>query len=220
MSKSKSPFLHLLIAGSGVFLSLFTLWMFNQNYLSSFSLPLRVILMLVTQWLLFLVPGILMKMNKETLADIGFSREKIPQQIGIGVLLALSLSLLFTVIPILLGFKDMVGSTVYTKTWKFVFEFVYAVFGVALVEEMIFRGYIFQKLLAVKDSKSFAIIISSLLFGLFHIFNGNILQIIMTMLLGVLFCLFREKIKGCTLLSLIFCHGVHNFLIVLWVSVL
>ncbi|HOA32639.1 MAG TPA: CPBP family glutamic-type intramembrane protease, partial [Clostridia bacterium] len=61
---------------------------------------------------------------------------------------------------------------------------------------------------------------SSLLFGLFHIFNGNIVQVIMTSFLGVLFCLFREKIKGCTLLSLIIAHGSYNAMIVLWVSVL
>lgn len=124
----------------------------------SFSLPLRMILMIVTQWLLFLVPGILMIVNKENLGDIGFRKEKIPLQIGIGVLLAFSMSMVLTVFPIMLGFKDMVGNTSYTQTWQFVYEFIYPILGVALAEELIFRGYIFNKLLEIKKSKWFAII--------------------------------------------------------------
>ena len=69
-------------------------------------------------------------------------------------------------------------------------------------------------------SKWFAIIISSLLFGLFHIFNGNIIQVFVTALIGFLYCIFREKIKGCTLLSLIITHGVYDALTVLWVFIL
>ncbi|NLK96698.1 MAG: CPBP family intramembrane metalloprotease [Epulopiscium sp.] len=161
-----------------------------------------------------------MIVNKENLADIGFGKEKILQQIGFGVLLAFAMSLVLTVVPIMLGFKDMVGNITYTQPWKIVYQFVYAILGVALAEELIFRGYIFNKLLEIKDSRWLAIIISSVLFGLFHIFNGNILQVIITAFLGFLFCIFREKIKGCTLISLIIAHGIYDAMIVLWVSIL
>ncbi|NLN03649.1 MAG: CPBP family intramembrane metalloprotease [Clostridiaceae bacterium] len=194
--------------------------MFNQYLLMSFSLPIRMVLMIVTQWLMLIGPGVLMFVNKEKLTDIGFRKDKILVQIGIGIILAIAMSLVLTVVPILLGFKDMVGSIKYTETWKFVYQFIYAITGVALAEEIVFRGYIFSKLLEIKNQRWFAIIVSSLLFGLFHIFNGNIVQVIMTSFLGVLFCLFREKIKGCTLLSLIIAHGSYNAMIVLWVSVL
>jgi membrane protease YdiL (CAAX protease family) len=219
-SKVKSSVVQLIIAICGAFVAVFGLWMFNQHLLMSFSLPIRMILMIITQWLLFLVPGILMIVNKESLGDIGFRKEKILLQIGIGVLLAFAMSLVLTVFPIMLGLKEMVGNTTYTQTWKFVYQFIYAIFGVALAEELIFRGYIFNKLLKIKNSKWFAIIISSLLFGLFHIFNENIIQVFMTAFLGFLFCIFREKIKGCTLLSLIIAHGVYDAMIVLWVSIL
>lgn len=218
--KTKSSVVQLIIAICGTFIAVFGLFMFNQHLLMTFSLPLRMILMIVTQWLLFLVPAILMIVNKEKFSSIGFKKEKIPLQIGIGVLLAVSMALVLTVLPILLGFKDMVGNASYTKTWQFVYEFIYRILGVALAEELIFRGYIFHKLLEIKDSKWFAIIISSLLFGLFHIFNGNIIQIFVTALIGLIYCIFREKIKGCTLLSLIIAHGVYDALIVLWVSIL
>ena len=219
-SKVKKSRLQLIIAIIGVFVAVFGVSMFNQHLLMSFSLPLRMILMIVIQWVLFIVPGILMIVNKENLSDIGFSKDKILQQIGIGVLLAVAMSLVLTVVPILLGFKDMVGNITYTQTWKFVYQFVYAILGVALAEELIFRGYIFNKLLEIKNSRWFAIIISSVLFGLFHIFNGNILQVIITAFLGFLFCIFREKIKGCTLISLIVAHGIYDAMIVLWVSIL
>lgn len=219
-SNAKSSMIHLVIALCGTFVILLGITMFNQHLLKLFSLPLRMILVIVNQWLLFLVPGILMIVNKEKIRDLGFSKEKLLSQIGIGLLLAFSISLVFTVVPIMLGYKDMVGTTRFTEIWKFVYEFIYAIVGVALAEELVFRGYIFHKLLEIKNSKWFAIILSSLFFGLFHIFHGNILQVIMASFLGVLFCLFREKIKGCTLLSLITTHGVHNALIVLWVSIL
>lgn len=212
--------IQLFIAVCGVFVAVFGLSMFNQHLLMSFPLPLRMVLMIVMQWLLFLVPAILMIVNKEKLCSIGFKKENIPSQIGIGVLLAVSMSLVFTVLPILLGFKDMVGSTTFTQVWKFVYQFIYAMFGVAFAEELIFRGYIFKKLLEIKNAKWFAIVISSVLFGLFHIFNGNIIQVLMAAFIGFLFCIFREKIKGCTLLSLIIAHGVYDALIVLWVSIL
>lgn len=44
------------------------------------------------------------------------------------------------------------------------------ILGVALAEEFVYRGYVFQKLLEIKDSRWFAIIISSITFGLGHIF--------------------------------------------------
>lgn len=219
-SKAKSSFVQLLIAVFGTFIAVFGLFMFNQHLLMSFPRPLRMVLMIVTQWLLFLAPGILMIVNKEKFSDIGFRKEKISLQIGMGVLLAIFMSLVLTVLPIILGFKDMVGNTVYTQIWKFVYQFIYAVFGVALAEELVFRGYIFHKLLEIKNSKWFAIIISSLLFGLIHIFSGNIIQVFMTAFLGFFFCIFREKIKGCTLLSLIIAHGVYDAMIILWISIL
>lgn len=131
-SKVKSSVVQLIIAICGAFVAVFGLWMFNQHLLMSFSLPIRMILMIITQWLLFLVPGILMIVNKESLGDIGFRKEKILLQIGIGVLLAFAMSLVLTVFPIMLGLKEMVGNTTYTQTWKFVYQFIYAIFGVAL----------------------------------------------------------------------------------------
>jgi len=221
-SKSKriSSLIQLLIAVAGVYLTVIGLRLFNQYLLMSFLLPVRIVLMIVTQWTLMIVPGILMLVNKEKPADLGFRKEKLLRQIGIGALLAAAMSLVFTVLPIALGFKDMVGGTSYKYAWQFTFEFFYCILGVALAEEVIFRGYIFRKLLEIKSSRWLAILVSSVLFGLFHVFGGNWIQVLMTSVIGLIYCIFREKIKSCTLLSLIIAHGVYDALIVLWAGIL
>jgi len=87
------------------------------------------------------------------------------------------------------------------------------VFSVLSVEEVIFRGHLFKKLSDINNSKWFAIIASSVLFGLFHIFNFHLLQIVVTTIMGIYWCVFKEKFKHCTLLSLIIGHALHNLFI-------
>jgi membrane protease YdiL (CAAX protease family) len=220
LKKARKNITQLLIAVCGVFVTLFGIVMFNQYLLMNFPLALRAVLLIVMQWLLLIMPVAFMFNSRETLSDIGFTKEKISSQILIGIVLSAIMSLILTVIPILLGFKELIGSASYTKTWQFAYEFAYRTLGIALAEEIIFRGYIFKKLVDIRDSKWFAVIVSSVLFGLFHIFSGNIIQVVMTAFIGFLLCLFREKIKNCSLLSLIIAHGFYDALIILWVSIL
>lgn len=218
--QKKKYILQLIISVCGVFIILFGIKMFNQYLLMTFPLAIRMILMIAVQWLLFLVPAIFMLSQKEKLSDLGFTKVNITNQIIIGIQIAIAMSFILTIIPILLGLKDMVSSISYTKAWQFAYQFIYMIFGVALAEELVFRGYIFHKLLKIKSSRWFAITISSLLFGLLHIFNGNILQVLMATIIGIIYCICREKIKGCTIISLIIAHGVYDALIVLWVALL
>lgn len=220
IAQSKKYRLDLLISLIGIAVLMFGVVLFNQNVLMSFPLGVRAVLGILSHWIPAIVPIIIMILNKEKLSDLGFSKEKLQLQILIGIIIALVMSFAFTLIPILLGFKDMVGSTGYTKPWQFIYEFVYRILGVAFAEEFIFRGFIFHKLLHINSSRKYAIIISSLLFGLYHIFNGNIIQVIMTSLIGIFFCMCREKIKNCTITSLIVAHGVYDALIVVLVALI
>lgn len=216
----KKNIIQLIFAIVGVFLSIFLAVLFQQNILMNLPLAARAILMIVIQWFLATVPIILSILNKDHLTDFGFSKGNILLQVLVGLCIAGIMSLLLTLTPILLGLKDWVSDISYTKLWQFLYEFFYATFGIALAEEFIFRGFFFYKLLKIKESKFFAIVGSSVLFGLFHIFNGNVVQIIMTTLIGIFYCFCREKIKGCSTLSLIIAHGIYDALIVLWVSIL
>ncbi|MFU0832537.1 MAG: CPBP family intramembrane metalloprotease [Oscillospiraceae bacterium] len=202
------------------FAVLFGIVLFQKSSFVSLPVADRAVLMIVLQWLLLIVPFVFMKLYKISLSEIGFSKFKLVSQVLIGSILGISMSLIFTVFPIIVGFKDMVGSTSYSQTWQFCYQFIYMIFGVALVEEIFYRGFLFERVLNISKSKWTAIIISSCVFGLSHIFNGSIIQAFTTSLLGVMFCICRDKIKSCTTLSLIIMHGINNALITLFVAIL
>ncbi|MDO5688962.1 MAG: type II CAAX endopeptidase family protein [Tissierellia bacterium] len=178
------------------------------------DLRIRAPLILSFQWLLLPLPLFFLKRQAEDLRDIGFVRERIPRQIAIGIGIGLFTTFFFSLLPALIFGAGAIGSgSKYSKGWQFVYEFFYYIFGVAMGEEMIFRGFIYHKLKHNTRSIWKPILYSSLLFGLFHIFNGISPQIILTMLLGGLWCYSMERIRYCTTLSVLIAHGLHNFLI-------
>ena len=128
------------------------------------------------------------------------------------------MSLVLTLVPHLTGGGAYVDSGKrYTYLWQFAYEFLYCIAAVGIVEEFIFRGFIYNK---ISGNDIAAVIGSSVLFGLFHILGGNIVQMIITAFIGAFFCLCRLKIKNCSLLSLIIAHGIYDALITVWASVL
>ena len=82
-------------------------------------------------------------------------------------------------------------------------EISYLVYGllaslsVAFMEELIFRGYLFQNaLLSLNENQ--AILISSIVFGLMHIFNPNVnfLAIVVISIIGILLAICYLKTQG------------------------
>ena len=193
---------------------------FNQYVLMSLPLFLRMVLSIVTYLTIAVVPFCIAIVNKEKWSDYGFSKEKIGQQVLIGIAIALGLSFVFTVLPHLAGKSDWVNNQHnYKFLWQYIYEFVYCIIAVGLTEEFVFRGFLYKKLEKLFTSSTFAIVGSSVMFGLFHFLGGNIVQIILTGVLGAIFCICRVKIKQCTLLSLIIAHGVYDALITVWLNV-
>ena len=187
----------------------------------SLPLALRMVMMIVTYWLPAVVPFIIMLRDRRPLSGYGFCKDHIFKQVLIGLALAVAMSLAFTLFPHLLGYGQYVDSGKrYTFLWQFIYEFVYCVIAVGFTEELIFRGFLYNKFKGVFGTEAAAVIGSSVLFGLFHIFGGDIGQIVITGLLGALFCLCRKKIKGCSTLSLIIMHGIYDALITVWASCL
>ena len=220
VKKKRKEIYSLLIGFGGAILAVWGLCAFNRNILMKLPISLRMVSMIVTHWAIMVVPIILILAEKEKLTAYGIHKEKLEIQILVGIIIGLCMSFMLTVIPILLGLGDMVGEKRELYLWKIIFEFLYCIVGVSLGEEFVFRGFIYEKIMRITNKTSCAVIGSSLLFGLVHIFNGNILQVIMTAGLGILFCICRLKIRNCTLLSLIIAHGIYDALISLWVSVL
>ncbi|MEE1060744.1 MAG: type II CAAX endopeptidase family protein [Ruminococcus sp.] len=220
MKERNKAIIQMVIASIGVIGGVFVINLFNQYVLTSLPIVWRMVLMIVTYFMIALVPFCISVINKDKLYDFGFTKEKLGYQMLVGFLIALCFSFVFTVIPHLAGKSDWVNNNhQYQYMWQFVYDFVYYIFAVALVEEFVFRGFFYKKLETVFDSKVAVIIVSSVLFGLFHFYGGNIAQIILTGIIGVILCICRVKIKNCTLLSLIIAHGVYDSLITVWLNV-
>ena len=217
MTEQKRTIFHLIIGTIGTVAGLLLVNAFNQSVLMGFPIATRMVLGICTYWLIAAVPFVIMLLAKDKPGDYGFAKEKTGYQIIVGIVVGLGMSVVFTLIPSLLGKNEWVNNGHnYQEWWQFVYEFVYCIAAIGLVEEFVFRGFVFNKIKALSGSNKVAIAGSSVLFGLFHFLSGNVIQFIMTAFLGVIFCLCREKIKNCTLLSLIIAHGVYDAMITVW----
>ncbi len=220
MSKKKE-WICLIVGFLGSMLGLYGVVAFNQFVLMSLPLGLRMVNMLLIYWLIALIPIIAMLINKDKLVDYGFSKSKIGLQIIVGVLIGIAMSFILTLIPHLFGFGEYVDSGKrYNYLWQFIYEFFYCIFAVGFVEEFVFRGFIYEKIKCISQKDMIAIIGSSVLFSVFHLFSGNFIQMFMTACIGAFFCFCRLKVKNCSTLSLIIGHGVYDALITVWASTL
>lgn len=220
MNERKKLMIQITVAIIGVVAGLLAIHAFNCYVLMSLPLIWRIILTIVTYFPIGLVPFFIIVYNKENWSDYGFSIRKLGRQILIGLVVGICMSFVLTVIPHLAGKSEWVDNQHhYQYLWQFLYDFFYCIFAVALVEEFVFCGFFYKKLETLFDSSTGAIIGSSVLFGLFHFLSGNIVQILLTGVIGAVFCIFRVKIKNCTLLSVILAHGVYDALITVWLNV-
>lgn len=220
MSVKKKEILFLIIGTAGAFLSAYGVILFNRYVLMSLPLGLRMSAMIVTYWLTALVPVIIMVAGREKFTDY-FSTDKIARQIITGVVIGAAMSLVLTLVPHLAGFGEYVDNGKrYTYLWQFAYEFCYCILAVGFSEELVFRGFVYKKIKNICGTEIAAVIGSSVLFGAFHIFGVNVVQIIVTALIGAFFCICKIKIKNCTLLSLVIAHGIYDWLITVWASAL
>lgn len=220
-ANNRNALISLLISYAGCIAGLLGVNALIHYVIMKLPLATRMVSVIATYWLIALVPMIVMFVSKDRLLDYGFEKDKMGVQLAIGAVLGIAMSLILTLIPHLVGFGSYVDSGKrYEYLWKFIFEFVYCILAVGAVEEFVFRGFIYTKAKQIVQKDWFAVVISSVMFGLFHILSGNFVQMILTGLLGDLFCLFRLKIKRCSTLSLIIAHGVYDALITVWASLL
>lgn len=195
--------------------------MFANRGIMVLPIGARMVLLIAAYWLIGVVPLVLAIVNREKPVDFGFSWEKPFLQILIGIGLGAAMSVVLTLVPHLAGFGNYVDNgNRYGFAWQFCWEFLYCTAGVGLVEEFAFRGFIYTRFKNIFGKDFLAVIFSSVLFGLFHIMGGSIVQMIITGLIGALLCFFRLKIRNCTTLSIIIAHGVYDALITLFASLL
>lgn len=220
MSEKKKEIVSLIIGYLGAFLGVYGVISFNRFVLMSLPLGLRMVCMIVIYWLIALVPVIIMIVSKDKIAGY-WNSNKVGYQILTGVLIGTAMSLVLTLVPHLAGFGAYVDNGKrYIYLWQFVYEFFYGIAAIGFVEELVFRGFVYDRIKNIGQNEIAAVIGSSVLFGLFHLFAGNIVQMIVTAFIGAFFCLCRLKIKNCSFLSLVIAHGIYDALITVWASIL
>lgn len=135
-------------------------------------------------------------------------------QILIGIAIAALLCLVMAVIPILCG--QSIGSHTEMSAGQLVIVAVEDLIFVGIGEEVLFRGYIQNQFeIWLKKHKWLAPLIAAAIFGLWHIINGSLLQVLLTTLIGCVIGYSKYFIKDCTLLSVIIAHGLYDFSLVL-----
>lgn len=155
--------------------------------------------------------GIALVAMKLTNMKIDFDFKNYKQYI-IGVAIALILSLCIGLIPALCG-GSLVGGHADFVPWKFAFQMFFYLVIIGPVEELIFRVYVQDTLgyvFLVNDWVS--VIVSSALFGLWHIINGSFIQVLFTFGIGLVFGFAKYFLKNCKYLGLALGHGLYDFL--------
>ena len=136
-------------------------------------------------------------------------------QILIGLAIAVVLCFVMGIVPILCG-TSIIGSHTEPSAGFFAVSAVQDILFVGVCEEIVFRGYVQNQFeIWLKKCKWLAPLISGVLFGLWHIINGSLFQVLLTTLIGCVFGYSKYFIKDCSLLSLIMAHGLYDFSLVL-----
>lgn len=146
---------------------------------------------------------------------LGMSNRSFTRQIGVGLVFFLLLSVIFIVVPLLLGVdRTQLLSFKARSLGILIFYVIYDWVLVGLGEELIFRGYFYERLQKLTDSGVWTVFLSAILFGLFHFpLHQNWLQVGMTTLLGVLFGLVRWRVRGGSTLATGIAHGLYDSLL-------
>lgn len=133
---------------------------------------------------------------------------------GLAVFALLSLS--FAVIPILFG-GNLIGGHIEPPVGEILYNAVFFIIFVGPVEELIFRGYM-QELLSdiLPKQKWLGAVIAAALFGLWHLVNGSLIQVLFTFVIGLIIGLSKYFIKNCTLISVSLGHGLYDFMNIIW----
>ena len=134
------------------------------------------------------------------------------KQYLIGAGIALALSGAIAIIPALCG-VSLVGNHMDFSWFSLVYDFLFFMLIIGPVEELIFRVYLQDAFVSIfSRCKWIGVILAALLFGLWHLFNGNLFQMLFTFGIGLVFGFAKYKIKNCTYISVAFGHGLYDFM--------
>lgn len=155
-----------------------------------------------------MVALIAMKITKMKI-NIDFKNK---HQIFIGAVIAITLSVFIAIIPALCGFS-LVGEHTDFFWFTIIYDFLFYMLIIGPVEEFVFRVYLQDTFVSFFEKKKWiGVVVAPFLFGLWHIINGSIIQVIFTFGIGLVFGFAKYKIKDCGYIGVSFGHGLYDFL--------
>lgn len=157
--------------------------------------------------------------DHKSLRDLGLSADKIMKKIALGLLIFAIYCFVTQIMPLLLGVKITDLTSFKPKSMlSVVVQTLYDLLFVGFVEELAFRGYLLEKIRSIGCSDLWAVVISSLLFGLWHYPSSqNWAQVGFTFALGLVFATIKLRSKNHSLIPLIIAHGLGDAALV-WLA--
>ena len=134
------------------------------------------------------------------------------RQYIIGIVIALVLSLCIAFIPAMCGYSLVGGHTDFSW-FGIIYNFLNYILIIGPVEELVFREYIQETMVSFFGKYKYAgVVITSLIFGLWHWINGPFIQVMFTFGIGLVFGTCKFLIKDCKYPGLALGHGLYDFL--------
>lgn len=150
---------------------------------------------------------------KTTAKGLGFPGKLMPIFIysAAGLMAIFSSMFLLGLMALIFNFNDqaMVADKISGLPW---FILAFAILGAPISEELFFRGFLFRAISGF-SSPLIGIIGSSIAFGIVHFAYGSIVEIVGTLLIGMILALVYHKSKSITPCMLI--HLTYNLLAIL-----
>lgn len=157
---------------------------------------------------------VVLKIEKRRIDTLDIYFSNISKQLLWGV----GLVTIFLLLPIIKVFVlhtenvDIINNSNEITIFSIIPIIIYNFIFVGFTEELIFRGYLLNRVKEISNSEIIAIIVSSIIFGLCHYpTERDFAQVIIATCMGLLFSYVKLSYpRSCSLFSLSFAHGLYN----------
>ena len=182
---------------------------------STGSVPLVIFYELALYVVLVGCAAVANKLNNRSLFDgLGFRARPVGKQLLIGLLLfAVTISFILAALVLAEDRANVLSFKARTPL-VLLYYLIHSFLFVGVGEELLWRGYFFNRARELTGSGVWAVVLSSALFGLWHYPAGqDILKVIVTAGLGAFYATARLKIRDCSTLATGVAHGLHDSVI-------
>lgn len=171
----------------------------------------QLMFLLYAQWSLPIVILILAKRDKISFEELGFEKKITIQNILLGFLVGVGLHILNSIVMSIGSDTAFYNETIFVNWNTIIFHTIYNFFGVAVNEELFFRGYLPALLKKCFDiPQIIQIFIISFIFGVFHLGNLSLFGACRALCIGLVLASLMAYSKKFTLLSSIIAHATYN----------